>query len=48
MENKNDIFGNIENELKTFQILKQTFILENVIKLLYKTILKSCFLKTIL
>ena len=39
MKNKNKKFENIENELKMFQILKQTFIFKNVIKLLLKTIL---------
>ena len=38
-----EIFGNTENTLKTFQILKHTVALENIKELFLKTVLKNCF-----
>ena len=39
------IFKNIKNKLKTFQVFKQTIILQNIIKLFSKTIFQN--IKTI-
>ena len=42
---KKKTFGNIKNKLRTFQVTKQNFILENIKEPYLKIILKNCFRK---